>query len=149
MSDDTFDISFSLCVIASESCKLNDWSGPPTGWIEPQDLNIFLDGVPGSTSFSYTNWYDDLSLICSVGFCGTISFDFVTFENTSVIMNIDSASVVTTDASEVKTITVSTTSLASAGSHRVSIVGKLSGTNAFGIQADWGYFTIQVVDPCT
>lgn len=55
-----------------------------------------------------------------------------------------------TDVSEVMTISVSTSDILAVGVYKVSIYGKLIGTNANSKAVLWGdHFTITVTDPCT
>lgn len=91
---------------------------------------------------------DNLSLKCSIGFCGAISYDFVTFEDTSVRMNIPAALVTISDdtAAKVLTIDASATTIASVGAFKCKIVGRMVGSTL--TVESTGYFTITVINPC-
>jgi hypothetical protein len=70
-----------------------------------------------------------MSTVCSVGFCGALSFNYVKFDDLTQTMTIPSAtfSIVDDTAAKKLTISVSTTSILSVGSYRCKILGKQSG----------------------
>lgn len=132
-------------------------------------MNVFVaSGETITSSFSYANWQDHFSKTCLSAVCGTMTWDFIVYDNTgtknAVMTTTTTAPIHTFDiaddtASKTVTLSVFSNDDNMGGNYRVKIVGTLDCTNICTsppspvcltdcLDVSWTNFKLNIVNVC-